>query len=201
MTAPSVTILVNGTIADADTLNTIHSALLTYLQNLNSNNFQNVQLLNNIRHGYLGGGVANYHDNDHIYQSMRNGGYSYHATVPASCTITIPAGQAVNGIYVFMEADLILAAKTNVHLPLNFKSGPAAAADLSVVGLPDPRFEIALTYTGTMTAHYPKLMNITSGTVPTIGGGFDPAKATVLKVGTAFGDGACAEYSMLAIPY
>ena len=197
----SVQILINGTVADANDLNKIHNALLTYLQNIGPTQFANVQLINAIQHGFLGSGVGNYHNNDNIYGSLRPMPPGYHASVPASCTVTIPAGEAPNGLLVFMGARLDLTAKTNVHVPLNFKSGTTAAADLSTVGAPDPRFELELTYTGTMQQKQMWVSNITAATVPVIGGGFVAAKASVVTMGTLYGDGAATDYSLLVLGY
>jgi hypothetical protein len=203
--APSVTILVNGTTADADDLNDIHTALIAYLTNIDPTYLKNVQLLNNIRHGFLGSGTSNYHDIANIYGSLRNAGFSYHATVPATCTVTIPANTAVTGLYVCMGALLTIATGTDVHLPLNLAGGATpAAADLSATGAGyDPRFELEATYTGSISMYQEKWMNINATTVPTLGGGFAAAYETILKIGTAYtgSNGSAAKYSLLVIPY
>ncbi len=192
--------LADGTTADANDVMRLFNYLKTVLSNLGSDNFGDAQLLNSARHGHLGTGSKAHNIGD-IYQGLVPCGYSYRASTPGSCYVTVPANtcSSSGGILVLMGATLSISSGTDIHVPLNFQNSLGTAADLSASGAGfDPRFELYLEFTGTIKTRQIASMLINSVTVPTIGGGFDETLAMTVKIGTAYsgGGGTASEYSL-----
>ncbi len=132
-------------------------------------------------------------------------GTGFHATAPASATVTIPANtaSASGGLIVQFSAQLNLdvTSQTDIFLPINMKVGGNAAADLSVTGTRDGRFHIVLAgdSTDSYGATIERTMILTAATTAGAANPFDPTEITILKGGTAWTDGTIGADSDISI--